>query len=401
MQRTSNMSRALIYALTLGMAEGNAYEWKGIFYTPEDTYTWGAQKVSGEYVDPTMIIAAIPVAAASEDALAGASGKGTAAFALSCEVVNSGGTITPMDDKCYKLVFDQGSAQSTFTVDAAQATAIAFFAQHLPTEFEETDHYFKDTTGADIEPVAQEPDGGHGHAHGHGGPDSYKGLCVCQAQEKGWKLDCTSKAKIEAAVANLEGNAACKDKNPPESCVTNYHVMQAHHDHCLHDALPTGIEKTLHDYEHFYDDCFVKRQFNPALNTCPEVDCSDATAMTKAVSTLQGGCASATACTDKTCADAIKVVLAAHDLCSESDLPNNLEDALHDHEEPCEDQLCNTAAGAFDPYDTECGPLLGQVPLPEDAAPSTAPPATASSASGFGRQEAFLATALALPLAMC
>merc|ERR1711881_585002 len=111
-------------------------------------------------------------------------------------------------------------------------------------------------------------------------------------------------------------------EGPPEDCVHNYHVMQAHHDHCLHDSLPKGIEKALHDYEHFYDDCFVKRQFNPELSTCPEVDCSDATAMTKAIATLQAGCTTTQACADATCSAAIKTVLAVHDLCSESDLPN-------------------------------------------------------------------------------
>merc|ERR1712216_16287 len=35
---------------------------------------------------------------------------------------------------------------------------IAFFTQHLPTEFERMEHYFKDAAGEDIEPVFQEPD---------------------------------------------------------------------------------------------------------------------------------------------------------------------------------------------------------------------------------------------------
>merc|ERR1711988_1085718 len=116
-----------------------------------------------------------------------------------------------------------------------------------------------------------------------------------------------------------------------------------------------GIEKKLHDYEQFYDDCYVKRQFNPSLSNCPAVDCADATAMTKAIATLQAGCKTKEACADKTCSDAIKIVLAAHDLCPESSLPNNLEDALHDYEEPCDEQLCNTAEKAFDPHTDLCG----------------------------------------------
>merc|ERR1719171_1573625 len=165
------MSRTLIFALTLGMATAEeAYEWKGVFYTPENKYMWGAQKVSGKYVDPTMKLVAIPVAGATAEALAGASGMGTQSMGLSCESVNSGGTIVPMENKCYKLVFDQTSSQSLYTIDASSAGAIAFFAEHLPTEFEATEHYLKDTSGLDIEPVAQEPDGeGHDHGPGPGG----------------------------------------------------------------------------------------------------------------------------------------------------------------------------------------------------------------------------------------
>merc|ERR1719171_412949 len=234
------MSRTLIFALTLGMATAEeAYEWKGVFYTPEAKYMWGAQKVSGKYVDPTMKLVAIPVAGATAEALAGASGMGTQSMGLSCESVNSGGTIVPMENKCYKLVFDQSNSQSLYTIDASSAGAIAFFAEHLPTEFEATEHYLKDTTGVDIEPVAQEPEpGADGHAHAHGGAEGGKGLCLCEAKEKGWKLDCTNKAAIEASVKKLDAKAACKAVNPPADCIPDYYVMQAHHDHCLHNQLP-------------------------------------------------------------------------------------------------------------------------------------------------------------------
>merc|ERR1719217_1228303 len=104
--------------------------------------------------------------------------------------------------------------------------------------------------------------------------------------------------------------------------------------------------------------------------------------MTKAIATLQAGCTSTAACKDKTCADAIKIVLMAHDVCPEDKLPNNLEVALHDHEEPCEDQLCNTAGEPFDPYAETCGD--------EPAGGSTATSApSASGANGFGSEEAF------------
>jgi hypothetical protein len=380
----SNMSLALIFALTLCMATASEYEWKGVFYTPEATYKWGAQKVKGEYVDPTMKLAAIPVSAATAEALASADSKGKASLSLECDEVQIGGVITPMEKKCYKLVFDQANSQSLFTINAADTKAIAFFAEHLPTEFEDTEHYLKDTSGVDIEPQAQDPDAdeaGHSHGHGGGGADEFEGICICQAQEHNWKLDCNNKAKIEEAVAKLDAKAACMAKGPPQDCVDNYYIMQAHHDHCLHHALPTGIEKKLHDYEHYYDDCFIKRQFDPKLKKCPNVDCSNSKALTEAIATLQAGCRTTQTCAEATCSAAIKTVLMAHDICPESSLPNNLETALHDHEEPCEDQLCNSGDAVFDPYDTRCK-------------------ADISAASALGSWEAFLATVLALPLAV-
>jgi hypothetical protein len=279
-----------------------------------------------------------------------------------------------------------------YTIDASAATAIAFFAEHVPTEFEATEHYLKDTSGVDIEPVAQEPipgEGGHAHGHGGDGGDPFAGFCVCQAITLGWTLDCTNQAAISAAVASLDANTLCLATNPPQSCIPNYLIMQAHHDHCLHDALPTGIEQKLHDYEHFYNDCYVKRQFDPDLSACPAVECADQTSMTNAVATLQAGCTTTQACADSTCSNAIKLVLAAHDLCPENVLPNNLEVALHDHEEPCEAQLCNTAGGAFDPNDVAC----------QGTAPGTSN--DVSAASGFGSQKAFLVTMSMLSLVVC
>merc|ERR1711965_803269 len=101
----------------------------------------------------------------------------------------------------------------------------------------------------------------------------------------------------------------------------------------------------------------IKRQFNAKLGLCNAVTCTDQTAMTTAIAALQlpsNNCKTTTGCAAKVCADAIKVVLAAHDTCSESQLPDSLEDALHNYEEACEAQLCNTAGAAFDPYADRC-----------------------------------------------
>jgi zinc transporter ZupT len=79
-------------------------------------------------------------------------------LSLDCTDLQSGDTITPMEDKCYRLVFSQENWQSLYQVNAAGTAAIAFFTEHFPTEFENTAHYLKDPVGEDIEPVAQFPE---------------------------------------------------------------------------------------------------------------------------------------------------------------------------------------------------------------------------------------------------
>merc|ERR1719159_130177 len=91
----------------------------------------------------------------------GDNSKGKAAMAATCTVVTSGDTIKPAENACFLLTFDQAAAETRFTVDATGVSNIAFFGQHVPTEFEEDTHYFLTAAGADVEPGAQKTaDGG-------------------------------------------------------------------------------------------------------------------------------------------------------------------------------------------------------------------------------------------------
>lgn len=364
------MCRAAVIAQVLGVAIAVPVEWKGVFYTPDASYKWGAQKVLGKantwaYADATMKMAAIPVNDATAQSLANADSKGTTALALACEEVKDGATIIPAENKCFTLVFDALKSQTLFTIDSSNAGSIAFFLQHMPWEFETTEHYLKDTSKVDIEPVSQDPKpkssgDGHGHSHSHGGAgwfDEFNGKCVCQAKAHSWKLNCTDTAKIEAAVAALEADGACAGISPPQTCIDHFYVMQAHHDHCLTDQLPKDVEKKLHKYEQFYTDCHVKRQFDIRLKAgaCKAVTCTDQTSLTLAIQTLQNGdCNTTSKCAASSCSAAIKTVLMAHDTCKEDQLPNNLETALHDFEDHCAAELCNSAPAVFDAYAEPC-----------------------------------------------
>jgi len=142
-----------------GGGEGRAnFEWAGIFETPQNMYMWRAQKFGGSYADPGMKLVALPSASSSESVLHNLEVEGNQTMALACQQLVAGSVITPARNRCYQLKFEQAVWQSLFKVDASGTQAVAFFAEHFPTEFESTAHYLKDTNGTDIEPAAQLPE---------------------------------------------------------------------------------------------------------------------------------------------------------------------------------------------------------------------------------------------------
>ena len=77
-------------------------------------------------------------------------------------------------EKAYFLSFNEKKDITTFTVEIKKAGKYAFFTEHMPFEFEADEHFFKDISGEDVEPIAQVPDeGDHHHHHDHGGLDPH------------------------------------------------------------------------------------------------------------------------------------------------------------------------------------------------------------------------------------
>mmetsp|Transcript_82543 Transcript_82543/g.191795 ORF Transcript_82543/g.191795 Transcript_82543/m.191795 type:complete len:465 (+) Transcript_82543:57-1451(+) len=134
-----------------------AFEWAGIFEVPESLYMWTAQKVDGGYVDATMKMAVLPANAATDAALEALEPEGKHSLEMNCTEVHANGVITPMEDACYDLHFDQNLWQTLYRIDTSSVAHVAFFTQHVPTEFENTAHYLKDSVGEDIEPMAEHP----------------------------------------------------------------------------------------------------------------------------------------------------------------------------------------------------------------------------------------------------
>ena len=151
------------------------FEWAGIFEMNDNTHTWSMQKVGGEYADPTMKLVLIPTDTPTEETMHRLERGVEELMDGDCAIVEDGETMTPIaaEGSCFELHVGSGD-DSMFTIDTAGVTGMAMYAQHVPTEFERDQHYLKDSTGTDIEPIAQEGAGAHGHGD-HGGDGGHDG----------------------------------------------------------------------------------------------------------------------------------------------------------------------------------------------------------------------------------
>ena len=193
---------------------------------------------------------------------------------------------------------------------------------------------------------ASEDDHHHDDHHDHE-------ACACRGRELGVGISCTSlnMLSVNAAIAYLEDPA--NKCNQTEACPGHYFLLQSHHDFCPHDVLPAAAEKALHDFEDYYEDCEIARQYDSKLTNCPQVDCHDRKAFTDAADVLANNQCNVT-CNSNICKGAIRTVLMAHDTCDEDDVPESVEKALHDYEEACEDYLCNSRTKVYDPRTEVC-----------------------------------------------
>jgi len=151
--------------------EGGAFEWAGLFELTAGNYKWSFAKVDGEYADPAMKMVILK------------SGDIEESEELAKELLESDDSIYKADNdvllassKAISLNFDQGKESTVFNVEIKKSGEYTFFTEHMPFEFEADEHFFKDVSNNDVEPIAQVPDEGgghHHHHHGHGSLDPH------------------------------------------------------------------------------------------------------------------------------------------------------------------------------------------------------------------------------------
>jgi len=156
---------------TLQREAGRPWEWAGVFaLVAPETYTWIAQQVDGAYAAPTMLVAMIETSEASLVGIEAAEAQAEALFSGTAQDIAAGGTVTV--GTLYRLVFDQQSTETRFGLVVPADGAYVIFTEHVPTEFEDTEHYLQTAAGEEVFPAAEaseEGGGGHDHDHSHDG----------------------------------------------------------------------------------------------------------------------------------------------------------------------------------------------------------------------------------------
>uniref|UniRef100_A0A7S4JMG0 Uncharacterized protein n=1 Tax=Paramoeba aestuarina TaxID=180227 RepID=A0A7S4JMG0_9EUKA len=182
--------------------------------------------------------------------------------------------------------------------------------------------------------------------------------CVCIASNAGWTIDCSNQEVMEAAFT-LISNYGCDSDCSSSVCQSNFYIVQAHHDYCFEDDVPENIEKNFHDYEDSCTDCHIDRRYDPSLPDCPGVDCSDRDdAIANFEALIDNGCESD--CSSSVCVASYRNIRSYHDNCEEGDLPQFIEEGIHDFEESCEDANCNVGEPDDDDLDAS------NCPAPDD-----------------------------------
>ena len=139
----------------------HAFEWAGLFELKAGSYKWSFAKVDGNYADPAMKMVILKSADidASEE-LAEKLLESSASENREHDDVLSAAEVA------YSLNFDDSKNVTGFHVKIESDGTYAFFTEHMPFEFEVNEHFFKNKSGEDIEPLAQVPDVDH-HDHDH------------------------------------------------------------------------------------------------------------------------------------------------------------------------------------------------------------------------------------------
>ena len=144
---------------------------RSAFTLEAGSYVWSFEKVDGAYADPAMKMALI--AGSGDHPIEAVELKAAELFKAEGKALTAGGTLSA--GTLFSLQFAADKDMTTFQVDIAEKGTYVFFCEHMPYEFEATQHFFKTAKGDDVEAVAEVPEGGYDHGHDEHGHDDHHG----------------------------------------------------------------------------------------------------------------------------------------------------------------------------------------------------------------------------------
>lgn len=145
-----------------GQHGGRPFEWAGAFKLDPDVYKWSFAKIGGKYADPAMKM--LYVASDAKDPIGYVEDKAIDLFKQKGQALKNGDRLRP--GELHILQFDVARNTTEFEINIEKAGAYVFFTEHMPSEFEAGDHFFKTAGGKDVEPMTQEPELAHAHQRG-------------------------------------------------------------------------------------------------------------------------------------------------------------------------------------------------------------------------------------------
>jgi zinc transport system substrate-binding protein len=134
------------------------YEWAGVFDLKKGTYNWSFSKVNGNYADPAMKMLIIKADKKADDLLETYAKTAKNIFAEDKTTLVKNNDSLETINSFYELNFDEKQNISTFKINIKEDGKYIFFTEHMPTEFEGEEHFFKDLAKNDIEAIATFPE---------------------------------------------------------------------------------------------------------------------------------------------------------------------------------------------------------------------------------------------------
>ena len=141
------------------------YEWAGVFELKKGTYVWNFSKIDGNYADPAMKMLIIKATKKSDDLIEEYEDTAKDIFTKNKTSFAKNSDSLETKNSFYELNFDEKQNESTFKIEVKEDGKYIFFTEHMPTEFEGEEHFFKDFAKNDIEAINSFP---HEEEHHHG-----------------------------------------------------------------------------------------------------------------------------------------------------------------------------------------------------------------------------------------